>query len=90
MSIDSQPITIEARLLFQLLEQVADGSNGTTAYLANRLAKEFDPDEGPIVIFQGPSEITELRLVQGGMRPPRKTVRGKRGPSNPRTPSGSQ
>jgi hypothetical protein len=54
-----QPLTVEPALFFQMLAQVSDGPNGTTANLAERLGIALDPDEGPIVITQGAPIITK-------------------------------
>lgn len=81
MSINTQPITVDSMLFFQMLAQVADGANATTANLADRLGIAFDPDEGPIVITQGRPIITQF----SGIPSPTEVIKIKK---SPRTPSG--
>lgn len=53
-------LLIDPRLFYQMLNQIADGQNRTTARLAEKLSEMFDPDEdGQIIISQGDSVIVD-------------------------------
>lgn len=79
---------IDPRLFFQMLNQVADGQNKTTARLAEELGKAFDPDDpNKIIISQTPIQVIE----DGGSAPDAGTgvLTSPATPATPgRTPSG--
>jgi hypothetical protein len=53
-------LLVDPRLFYQMLGQVADGQNRTTARLAEKLGEMFDPDEdGQIIISQGDPVIVD-------------------------------
>lgn len=77
---EDRPISVDPKLFFQMLSQVSDGTNATTANFAEKLAERLDPDEGPIIIEQGPPTIKSAPLTPGQQ---------SRRYRLPRTPSGS-
>lgn len=64
------PITVDPQLFFQMLNQVSDGTNATTANFANKLGRLLDPDEGPIILNQGPPILKEHTKVYRQPRTP--------------------
>lgn len=62
---DHKVLVIDAGLFYQLLNQVADGPNATTALLAEKIGRVFDPDtEGPIIMSQGLPKAIDAEVLR--------------------------